>query len=271
MLTAGDEFGRTQNGNNNAYAQDNEITWLDWAGRDRGWSGMQSRSQRLRRDFPALSDHGDSLTRGVRPDGNPRCRMAVGDGPPARRGRLARPGSASPDHGARQQRGGAHRGHRQWRPSRDRLFAAGARRISSGRRCCRRTRRSRSLPAKARGACRARTVVFMIERRRTGAAREISNELERECRLVARRGHLPNLSALVPGHHGRRQRRSGRHHGEAGLMSRRSASMPSGCRRSSSHPWPIWATTCPTIAPSIRCSGPSRISTRWLPRRTGLD
>ncbi|TJV51993.1 MAG: glycogen debranching enzyme GlgX, partial [Mesorhizobium sp.] len=34
MLTAGDEFGRTQKGNNNAYAQDNEITWLDWAGRD---------------------------------------------------------------------------------------------------------------------------------------------------------------------------------------------------------------------------------------------
>ena len=35
MLTAGDEFGRTQRGNNNAYAQDNEITWLDWESRDR--------------------------------------------------------------------------------------------------------------------------------------------------------------------------------------------------------------------------------------------
>jgi glycogen operon protein len=35
MLTAGDEFGRTQSGNNNAYAQDNETTWLDWTGRDR--------------------------------------------------------------------------------------------------------------------------------------------------------------------------------------------------------------------------------------------
>ena len=32
MLLAGDEFGRTQNGNNNAYCQDNEITWLDWEG-----------------------------------------------------------------------------------------------------------------------------------------------------------------------------------------------------------------------------------------------
>jgi isoamylase len=31
MLLAGDEMGRTQQGNNNAYAQDNEISWLDWS------------------------------------------------------------------------------------------------------------------------------------------------------------------------------------------------------------------------------------------------
>jgi isoamylase len=31
MLLAGDEFGRTQNGNNNAYCQDNEMSWLDWS------------------------------------------------------------------------------------------------------------------------------------------------------------------------------------------------------------------------------------------------
>jgi isoamylase len=30
MITAGDEFGRTQLGNNNAYCQDNEISWMDW-------------------------------------------------------------------------------------------------------------------------------------------------------------------------------------------------------------------------------------------------
>ncbi|MFI5030278.1 MAG: glycogen debranching protein GlgX [Reyranellales bacterium] len=30
MLMAGDEFGRTQNGNNNAYCQDNETSWIDW-------------------------------------------------------------------------------------------------------------------------------------------------------------------------------------------------------------------------------------------------
>jgi glycogen operon protein len=31
MLLGGDEFGRTQQGNNNAYCQDNEISWFDWA------------------------------------------------------------------------------------------------------------------------------------------------------------------------------------------------------------------------------------------------
>lgn len=35
QLTAGDESGRSQRGNNNAYAQDNPVTWLDWSGRDR--------------------------------------------------------------------------------------------------------------------------------------------------------------------------------------------------------------------------------------------
>jgi len=31
MLLSGDELGRTQRGNNNAYCQDNEVSWLDWA------------------------------------------------------------------------------------------------------------------------------------------------------------------------------------------------------------------------------------------------
>ena len=35
MLLAGDEFGRTQQGNNNAYCQDNEISWVDWRHRRR--------------------------------------------------------------------------------------------------------------------------------------------------------------------------------------------------------------------------------------------
>jgi glycogen operon protein len=32
MLLAGDEFGRTQQGNNNAYCQDSPISWVDWRG-----------------------------------------------------------------------------------------------------------------------------------------------------------------------------------------------------------------------------------------------
>ncbi|TPN83154.1 glycogen debranching protein GlgX [Mesorhizobium sp. CU2] len=56
MLTAGDEFGRTQQGNNNAYAQDNAITWLDWTGRDRALETYTSALSALRRAFPALTD-----------------------------------------------------------------------------------------------------------------------------------------------------------------------------------------------------------------------
>ena len=43
MLLAGDEFGRTQRGNNNAYCQDNEISWLDWDIEDKGRSLIRVR------------------------------------------------------------------------------------------------------------------------------------------------------------------------------------------------------------------------------------
>ncbi|RRH95440.1 glycogen debranching enzyme GlgX [Mesorhizobium tamadayense] len=56
MLTAGDEFGRTQQGNNNAYAQDNAITWLDWAGRDQALERYAASLSAMRRAFPSLSD-----------------------------------------------------------------------------------------------------------------------------------------------------------------------------------------------------------------------
>ena len=36
MLLAGDEFARSQKGNNNAYCQDNEISWVDWAAAEKG-------------------------------------------------------------------------------------------------------------------------------------------------------------------------------------------------------------------------------------------
>ncbi|WP_176591212.1 glycogen debranching protein GlgX [Sphingobium sp. EM0848] len=56
MLTAGDEFGRSQQGNNNAYAQDNAIGWIDWAGRDREIEAHAFALARLRASQPDLSD-----------------------------------------------------------------------------------------------------------------------------------------------------------------------------------------------------------------------
>ncbi|RYF83772.1 MAG: glycogen debranching enzyme GlgX [Comamonadaceae bacterium] len=47
MLLAGDEFGRTQQGNNNAYCQDNEVSWFDWDGIDERGRSLQSFVQRL--------------------------------------------------------------------------------------------------------------------------------------------------------------------------------------------------------------------------------
>ncbi|MEQ1942216.1 glycogen debranching protein GlgX [Mesorhizobium sp. VNQ89] len=55
MLTAGDEFGRTQKGNNNAYAQDNKLTWLDWEGRDVELEAFAFRLAELRDTAPALA------------------------------------------------------------------------------------------------------------------------------------------------------------------------------------------------------------------------
>jgi glycogen operon protein len=57
MLLAGDEFGRTQQGNNNAYCQDNEISWVDWGAIDaRGASQMQfaKRLLAMRKALPVL-------------------------------------------------------------------------------------------------------------------------------------------------------------------------------------------------------------------------
>ena len=56
MLTAGDEFGRTQNGNNNAYAQDSEITWLDWENADQALTDYVGALAGLRKTLPMLVD-----------------------------------------------------------------------------------------------------------------------------------------------------------------------------------------------------------------------
>ncbi|MDG2233950.1 MAG: hypothetical protein P8L16_08995, partial [Ilumatobacter sp.] len=56
MFVAGDEFARTQGGNNNAYNQDNEASWIDWDRRDE-WTGLEAFVRRIiafRSDHPVL-------------------------------------------------------------------------------------------------------------------------------------------------------------------------------------------------------------------------
>ena len=54
MLLAGDELGHSQGGNNNAYAQDNETTWIDWTHADTGLTAFVARLIRLRAAHPVL-------------------------------------------------------------------------------------------------------------------------------------------------------------------------------------------------------------------------
>ncbi|MFN3992339.1 MAG: glycogen debranching protein GlgX [Tabrizicola flagellatus] len=54
MLLAGDEIGHSQGGNNNAYAQDNEISWLDWTKADADFLTFVRRLSALRRALPVL-------------------------------------------------------------------------------------------------------------------------------------------------------------------------------------------------------------------------
>ena len=56
MMVAGDEFGRTQGGNNNAYCQDNEISWLNWEIKEKGnhLIDFVRRLTALRHKYPIL-------------------------------------------------------------------------------------------------------------------------------------------------------------------------------------------------------------------------
>ena len=57
MLLAGDEIGRTQQGNNNAYCQDNEISWVNWEQDDsaRSHLAFTKRLIALRHQHPGVS------------------------------------------------------------------------------------------------------------------------------------------------------------------------------------------------------------------------
>jgi len=58
MLLGGDEFGRTQQGNNNAYCQDNEITWYAWQTVDKELLDFCRKLIRFRRSHPSFRRRG---------------------------------------------------------------------------------------------------------------------------------------------------------------------------------------------------------------------
>jgi isoamylase len=77
MLLHGDELGRTQNGNNNTYAQDSEIAWVHWDQADRPLVEFTAAVSRLRRDHPTFRRKRFFTGNTVRvPDGGP----GIGEG-----------------------------------------------------------------------------------------------------------------------------------------------------------------------------------------------
>jgi glycogen operon protein len=94
MVLMGDEIGRTQRGNNNAYCQDNEIAWVDWKNvgdRDRAFMEFVRGVIRMRKRYRVLHAnrflHGEAVdekgTRSVvwfRPDGKEMDAASWGDG-----------------------------------------------------------------------------------------------------------------------------------------------------------------------------------------------
>jgi isoamylase len=74
MITAGDEVGRTQKGNNNAYCQDNDINWHDWYWDDARWHLLNfvKKMIRMRREHPIFRRrdffHGVLMGEGPRKD-----------------------------------------------------------------------------------------------------------------------------------------------------------------------------------------------------------
>ncbi len=93
MLLHGDELGRTQQGNNNGYAQDSELTWVDWESADQPLIEFTAALARLRRDHPTFRRSrffngrpGEAARRarrcptspGLRPRRRPRCSPRTG-------------------------------------------------------------------------------------------------------------------------------------------------------------------------------------------------
>ncbi len=84
MLCGGDELGRTQQGNNNAYCQDNEISWVDWDLAE--WQEDLLETVRflagMRREHPVLRQRSFFTGRPAHPDGTRDLDWFDGDGAP---------------------------------------------------------------------------------------------------------------------------------------------------------------------------------------------
>ncbi len=91
MLSMGDELGRTQRGNNNAYAQDNPLAWIDWDRVDDALIDFVAALCALRHAHPAL--RADRFLTGAPVDasGIPDVEWRLPDGRPTERRRLERP------------------------------------------------------------------------------------------------------------------------------------------------------------------------------------
>ncbi|MBV6433155.1 MAG: Glycogen operon protein GlgX [Bryobacteraceae bacterium] len=84
MMLGGDEFARTQRGNNNAYCQDNEISWFDWreVSRNRGLVEFFRKAIAFTRRFPILQRRRFFLGRDLDADGIPDLNWFAPEGGP---------------------------------------------------------------------------------------------------------------------------------------------------------------------------------------------
>jgi glycogen operon protein len=82
MLNAGDELGRTQGGNNNAYCQDNETSWVDWdlAPWQADLLATTQHLVKVRQELPALRQRVWALGRQVHDDGSRDMEWYAADG-----------------------------------------------------------------------------------------------------------------------------------------------------------------------------------------------
>jgi len=82
MLLAGDETGNSQGGNNNAYAQDNPIAWVNWDRPDRELAAFVGWMTRMRRDHPVLRQRLFLHAQARERDGQPDVTWRRADGQP---------------------------------------------------------------------------------------------------------------------------------------------------------------------------------------------